>query len=530
MVSLACSVLVLSACGDDGSGSDEIGESDTQGETETETGTDSESGTDTGTGTETGTDSETDTEGETDTESETDTGTGGDPPEGDPCAPTEWDEADFVDVYDVGPGQPYEDPSAVPWESVGPGTLVRIHWRDEPYRDKWVINSVGTEDAPIVVTGVPEGGQLPVISGDGAKTRAELDYWNEQRGLIKIGGASAPSGDAAAWIHIENLDLREAHEDHGFTDANGNPQTYAGNAAALYVEWGSELTFRGNEVSWSGNGIFTGSQSADVHVECNYVHDNGTSGSIYEHNSYTESARITFEFNHYGPPCPSCPGNNLKDRSAGTVVRYNWIEAGNRQLDLVESDHQELVDMPEYATTQVYGNVLVEPDGAGNSQIIHYGGDLGDESYYRKGTLYLHHNTIVSTRQGNTTWMRLSSNGESCEARNNVVYTTAGPGALAISDGSGAVEMTSNYLMEGWVPTHGQLEGSVDDMGNTLGSDPGFEDVDGQLFTPDEGSPLVDGGEALPGGAVAPTWEYVPHQAGTPREDEGAPDVGAFSG
>jgi hypothetical protein len=447
--------------------------------------------------------------------------------DGDPCTPHVWSEADFATVYDVGPGQTYEDPSAVPWESLTAGSLVRIHWRAEPYRDKWVINSVGTEAMPIVVTGVPEDGQLPVISGDGAKTRPELSYWNEPRGLIKIGGADQPAGDDAAWIYIENLDLRDASSANDFTDAGGSNTAYADNAAALYVEWGSHLSFRGNEVSGSGNGIFTGSQSSDVQVQCNYVHDNGVPDSIYEHNSYTESERITFEFNHYGPPCPTCPGNNLKDRSAGTVIRYNWIEAGNRQLDLVESDHDELVALPEYGETWVYGNILVEPDGAGNSQILHYGGDGGDESYYRKGTLHLYANTVVSTRNGNTTWMRLSTNEESCDARDNVVYVIAGGSTLAMTGGTGQLELRNNWLVEGWVDSHDPLTGSVvDGGGNVVGSDPGFADFDNQAFGPAPGSPLVGGAGPLADGAPPPAWMYVKHQAGAVRS--AILDIGAY--
>jgi len=65
-------------------------------------------------------------------------------------------------------------------------------------------------------------------------------------------------------------------------------------------------------------------------------------------------------------------GNDLKDRSAGLVVRNNWIEGGNRQLDLVDGeDSQVIVDDPRYHENFVYGNVLIEPDGAGNSQISH---------------------------------------------------------------------------------------------------------------------------------------------------------------
>jgi hypothetical protein len=253
--------------------------------------------------------------------------------------------------------------------------------------------------------------------------------------------------------------------------------------------------------------------------------------SIYEHNSYTESIHITFEFNHYGPPCPTCPGNNLKDRSAGTVIRYNWLEAGNRQLDLVESDHDELVALPEYATTWVYGNVLVEPDGAGNSQILHYGGDGGDESYYRKGTLHFYNNTVISTRNGNTTWMRLSTNEESADARNNVVYVIAGGDTLAMSAGTGQLELRNNWLVEGWVDTHDVLTGSVSDMGgNVYGMDPGFVDFANQNFHPAAQSELRDAAGPLAGGADSVDWAYVMHQAGMARPDDGSLDIGAYEG
>ena len=66
-----------------------------------------------------------------------------------------------------------------------------IHWRAAPYREKWVICRAGTASAPIIVRGVPDPatGALPVIDGDGAATRSQLNYWNEARGVIKIGGA-----------------------------------------------------------------------------------------------------------------------------------------------------------------------------------------------------------------------------------------------------------------------------------------------------------------------------------------------------
>src|SRR5687768_5209294 len=96
-------------------------------------------------------------------------------------------------TYDVGPGHPFESIGAAPWATLEPGDIVRIHWRPEPYREKWVICRQGTAGAPIIVSGVPgPNGELPIIDGSGAVTAPGLNYWSEQRGIIKIGGANSP--------------------------------------------------------------------------------------------------------------------------------------------------------------------------------------------------------------------------------------------------------------------------------------------------------------------------------------------------
>ena len=440
-----------------------------------------------------------------------------------------WDPADFATVYEVGPDQPLADPCEVPWESLAPSTLVRIHWRAEPYPCKWVINTEATADAPLVVTGVPDQGRLPQITGDGAVARLELNYWNEERSVIKIGGSNLPDDQRVpSYVFVEALDIGHAHPAYSFTDEAGNPSTYASNAAAIHIEVGDHITVRGCTLHDAGNGLFAGSGSSSVVISGNWVHDNGIEDSIYEHNSYTESLGITFEYNHYGPLRAACLGNNLKDRSAGTVIRYNWIESGNRQLDLVESGDAAFVGDASYRSTFVYGNILVEPDGAGNSQIVHYGGDGGDTGNYRKGTLYFHGNTVVSTRAGNTTLVRLSTGEESADLRNNIVAATAE--ALGISDGSGAVLLRDNWLQQGWVPTHGTLTGTVDEQDSLTGADPGFTDAAGQDYALASGSACIGAAGPLAAGASAHplTRQYVVHQGGTARPDDGDPDIGAF--
>lgn len=445
------------------------------------------------------------------------------------CSGSGFDAASFDAVYEVGPGLDYETPSDVPWEDLEAGSLVRIHYRDEPYRDKWVINSSGTPNQPIVVLGVPDAGRLPVISGEGATTRTALDFWNEERGIIKIGGASIPEGPAAS-VALVCLEIRDARPGIEFTASDGSTEEYAQNAACVYLEEGAGIEVVASAIHGCGNGIFSSSGTSDVRIAQNHVYDNGNPASAYEHNSYTESLGITFEANRYGPLCEGCDGNNLKDRSAGTVIRYNWIESGNRQLDLVETSHDEFAADPRYAATWVYGNVLVEPDGAGNSQILHYGGDGDDQARYRKGTLYFYQNTVVSTRNGNTTLFRLSTDDERAVVLNNAFSVTANGSTLAIFSGEGTIDLGSSWLPSGWVESHDDVTGRIDAHDNVEGADPGFVDAARQDFSPRDDSPLLDAAAALPAAAVdRPAGaQYVKHQAYEPRPVSGEPDIGAF--
>jgi Right handed beta helix region len=434
-------------------------------------------------------------------------------------------------TYEVGPGRSYATPSDVPWESLAAGDSVLIHARPAPYRDKWVICRVGTAGAPIVVRGIPDaGGALPVIDGDDAVTRTALNFWNENRGVIKIGGANNPPDTMPAWIIVESLDIRGARPENTFTGRNGLT-AYANNAASIYIEKGQNVVVRGCHLHGCSNGFFCASQTTNLLVEANWIEDNGNVGSIFEHNNYTEGLGIVFQFNHFGPLRAGASGNNLKDRSAGTIVRYNWIESGNRQLDLVESDFDELVNDPSYRETFVYGNILIEPDGAGNSQIAHYGGDGGDPSRYRHGTLYFHNNTLVSRRAGNTTLLRLSTDGDSADVRNNILFVTATGSRLAMLDQDGYLVATQNWMKAGWVASHSGGPVNLVDNGQVTGTVPGFIDLATDDFELAASSPCIDVAAVLHPAVLPehrPVLEYVRHQMNRPRVDDGDLDIGAY--
>lgn len=461
------------------------------------------------------------------------TGTGDANPSS-PLLPVTWDPEDFTYVYDIGPGQEYSDPAEIPWENLLPATLVRIHYRTEPYRTKWVISTTATADLPIVVTGIAENGRLPVISGENAVTRKELYYLNEVRSVVKIGNYTGPSdNDRPAHVILDNLDIRSGRPAFSFTDRDGNTATFNQNAAAVHIEEGDRITIRNCILHDCGNGLFTSHLTSDILISGNYIYDNGIEGRYYEHNTYTESFGIVYEYNHFGPLRTGCGGNNLKDRSTGTVIRYNWIEGGNRQLDLVETDYETFATDPSYDQTFVYGNILYEPNDDGNSQIIHYGGDGNDQAFYRRGVLYLYHNTIVSKRSNNTTLIRLSTDDVTADIRNNIVFTSASPGHLALTNGQGIVKLNNNWITQNYRNSFESTSADIQaSSGNLTGTLPGFTDPNSDIFTLAEGSDAI--GTA---GAILPAMTHYPvlkqyhvHQAYEDRTDYGdGADIGAYA-
>jgi hypothetical protein len=433
-------------------------------------------------------------------------------------------------TYEVGVGKTFANIGDVPWENMRAGDQVLIYWRPQPYKEKWVIAVQGTEQQPFVVRGVPNAnGELPVIDGRDATTRSQINFWNENRGVIKIGGANQPAVDVPTWIVLENLDIRSGRTPSTFTGRSGLT-SYSSNAASAYVENGQNVIIRNCILHDSGNGLFVSHASRNVLVESCWIYDNGIEGSLYEHNTYTAAIGMVYQFNFLGPLRANCLGNSLKDRSAGTVVRYNWIESGNRQLDLVDAeDSMDLVNHPSYRKTFVYGNVLIEPDGAGNSQIVHYGGDSGDITLYRKGILYFYNNTMVSTRTGNTTLLRLSTNEETCDCRNNIVYVTAPGNRLALLDSSGILYLHNNWLNTGWKTSHSGLTGVIyNEGGMVTGENPGFADAIAQDYHLIGSSACVDTGTSLLPEANDLSRQYVKHRSSEPRPSSGVLDIGAF--
>jgi hypothetical protein len=138
----------------------------------------------------------------------------------------------------------------------------------------------------------------------------------------------------------------------------------------------------------------------------------------------------------------------------------------------------------------------------------------------------------VSLRSGNTTLLRLSTDEESADARNNILYVAAAGNRLAMLDADGALALSHNWTKPGWVASHGTLSGVIDDDGTGVeGTAPGFVGEATQNFHLLETSDAVDAGtdlhpDVLPDHEVLS--QYREHQSLEARPPDGASDLGAF--
>lgn len=475
----------------------------------------------------------------------------------------------LLTTYEVGPGLACTSVGAVPWDDLAAGDTVSIHYRPEPYRELILISAQGTAEAPVRVQGIAgPNGERPIIDGEDAVLGPNLHYTYSglpMRGLLTISlGADDSYGEKPSYIEISGLELRNAHLGNSFTRPDNTVSDYLSNAAGIYVERGEHITIRDCEIDHNSNGLFVASgdeealQSREILVQGNFIHDNGNVGSDRHHNVYTEAIGITFEDNHFAPLLPGAGGNNIKDRSAGLVVRNNWIEGGAHLLDLVDpegSSNQAVVD-PRFQQTFVYGNVLLNTAGPGNaSNLIHYGGDSGEPSIYRQGTLYFYQNTVViqgSRAEPNARWFtnvfHFDTNQQIADIRNNIFHASGDPNAQGAEPTgfalfhniAGTAHFETNWISPNWhtwrndeAPGGASVTGTNNFITNAA-NDPGFVDLSSYDLRLTSFSDAID--QSGPFAAVVigqqePTRQYVLHQSHTDRIVQGdALDLGAFEG
>jgi hypothetical protein len=433
-------------------------------------------------------------------------------------------------TYNVGPGQPYTELTGVPWLSLQAGDIVNIFFRSAPYRTFVALKAQGTDTAPIIVNGVTDAScNLPEISGVDAvyatdRTTGYNTQYTTDGSVFFIYRGYA---DKAKFLTIQNLKITGG--------SNG--------INAIAVE---DLLVQNCEITDNhGWGVFVNTKNNDPHgeetsyritIRGNRIYGNGVSGSFLYHNLYVQAYRATYEGNYIGQLRPGAIGSSLKDRSSGTIIRYNMIVAAARALDLVETEggHGTVDADPLYNDAWVYGNVIIDDDslpGESSFALIHWGYD-NDPAQARKGTLHFYHNTVVANMHGDRgSWLALfdqqsNSNDLSphnvVEAQNNVIWQT-GSASIRMGKSTGTINFIGrNWISSGWGTGNPWIKNSVAVSGaSTLiqGSDP-MLDAD---YRPIAGSPVI--GQAAGVDPTPVAYEFT-RPAGTTARASAA-DLGA---
>jgi hypothetical protein len=346
-------------------------------------------------------------------------------------------------TYNVGPDQTYLELTAVPWLSLTAGDVVNIFYRPTPYATKIAIRAVGTEEKPIIINGVTdEACNRPVVSGANAITAADAvaqGFFTGSGGsLIEGYGIFVlyklprdPFGHKTSYLAIQNLVIEGAVVTNTYTSATGQVKNYPRGSSGIFAVSAYSLTVQNCEIKGNSEGVFVNTKNDSMEeasyfitLRGNSIHDNGVVGSYYEHNVYVQGVRSLYEGNYIGQLITGAQGGSLKDRSSGTVVRYNTIVSAARAIDLVDSEggSGSVLDDPLYNYGWVYGNLIVNgPRGSGD--LVHWGGDSTIYKNYHQGVLAVYFNTFVNTVETSVFDMAMST--ASVELQSNIITGTS---------------------------------------------------------------------------------------------------------
>lgn len=321
-------------------------------------------------------------------------------------------------IYNVGPTRAILTPKDVPWLKLMPCDQVLIDYRATPYTDIIFIGSRGEKNKYITIKGLPgPNGERPVFDAAGASssTTMGMSAIYDGAGMIVIGKPSTTAvptrvyGYKPGYLHITGLSIKNARSAYKYTNQSKVTANWPNFTAAIYVNPAENLAITNCELSNSGLGLFVNSlndeagQSRKLLISGNYFHGNGVSGDASLHNSYTEAIGTIYEYNYFGQPISGTAGDNVKDRSAGIVFRYNYMEGGTYGLSLRDPQSNgtfegAAVDSLGDLLTKhafVYSNIF-RLRGTSFIAVGHGDGVYGDGKQYRHGNLFFYSNKVIS--------------------------------------------------------------------------------------------------------------------------------------
>jgi hypothetical protein len=356
-------------------------------------------------------------------------------------------------TYNVGPGQQYTELTPVPWLSLQAGDVVNIYYRPTPYRTKFALKVQATAAAPVMINGVTDANcnkpELTATSAVFAADRARGfdNQYSLDDSVIYIWWGSGGWANKPKHITIQNLKITGG--------ANG--------INAVTVE---DLLVQNCELTDNnGWGIFVNTKNDEpngeetsyrITIRGNRIYGNGVAGSYLYHNLYIQAYRTIYEGNYIGQLRPGALGSSLKDRSSGTIVRYNTIVAAARALDLVETEggHGSVDTDPLYNDAWVYGNIIIS-DHTGlaeaSGSFIHWGYD-NTPARGHTGVLHFYNNTVISV-DSTDNWISLFDlppGPQTVEVQNNIMRHS-GTATFELARTQGTIKfLGKNWISAGW--------------------------------------------------------------------------------
>ena len=382
-------------------------------------------------------------------------------------------------TYEVGPGRAYTKIIDVPTHDLQAGDTVKVFAKSAPYFEKLLLHGIGTVSNPVVFLGIPVSiGNKPILDGTYAESSLAINYWNEDRQIIKVGQFASHLSD---YVIVDGFVLRNANGNLEFINDLGDTTAYIDNACGIRPEYASHVTIRNCEIYNCGNGLQSGNgEPQNLIIENCYIHDNGASGfTAFEHNIYLISghpeSKATVQFCRFGEL--QNDGQQIKSRFETTILRYNWIEGGrNSQLDLVESADNGIAD------AFVYGNVIIKPADTHNGRMIHFGQDGGNP---RVGTLHFYNNTcILKAVTASGSLFQVSSDSVAVLVNNNIFYKSS-QSNFDVFSGLPSLSGSDNWFSDG-------ISGNSVFQNSISGEDPGFIDSLNEDFHLTDSSVCVD--------------------------------------
>ncbi|MFT6249069.1 MAG: hypothetical protein ACJAZQ_002281, partial [Cognaticolwellia sp.] len=327
--------------------------------------------------------------------------------------------------YHVGSDQSLKSLHEVNWGALSGGDTVYIHPGE--YHEKFNITSRGSAGNPIRVIGVLDSsGNRPIIDGDNATTppssnfrwpAADLLQW---LGVVFVTPGTGDNAVLPGYIEIKNLEIRNGYVDSSFTAQNGSTSNYNGFAAGIYLRSAQNVLIENCVIHNTGQGVYAWTGGGDnwwdgmvenVTLRSNHFYNNGHVSSWTEHLTYLEGLNTVYEYNHYGRQRPGAFGSALKDRGAGTVIRYNYFEAAPSGwlIDLVEPENGWLglgFSNDAYSQAFIYGNLFVN-DGNYTPNYFHWNEDHqaqgnngtagpNGRATIDGGRLFFYNNTVIT--------------------------------------------------------------------------------------------------------------------------------------